>query len=173
MVTAEGRDVTIDEKFLEIESCCMVCVNSCKKMCGKCGCGCYCSSDCMKKHKNHTKYCPVICSLEKLENEKRRLMVNIYLDNVGINGFWDTGSMVSVMNENFLQENFPDVEIRLVEEVLGNNKLMVTVANQGELNVKGIAILNFDVEKRTKCVSNSVFGDPRYYQKCHNWLQHY
>ena len=172
MVTSEGRDATIDEKSPEIESCCMVCVNSCKKViCRKCGCGCYCSSDCMKEHKNHTKYCPVICNLEKLENEKRiageifasdseklpckmkmklirsvgeRPIVNIYLDNVGINGLWDTGSMVNVMNENFLQKNSPEVEIRSVEEVLGNNNLM---ANQGELNAKGIAILNFGVEK--------------------------
>ena len=76
-----------------------------------------------------------------------RPIVNIYLDNVGINGLWDTGSMVSVMNENFLQKNFPEVEIRSVEEVLGINNVMITIANQEELNVIGIAIMNFGVEK--------------------------
>ena len=103
----------------------------------------------------------MICSLEKLENEKQMMREifasdleklpykmnsvsggNVYLDNVGINSLWDTGSMASVMNENFLQNIFQDVEIRSVEEVVGNNKLMVTVANQGELN--------FGVEKEQK-----------------------
>ena len=174
-VTTEGRDVT-DENSPGTGSYCMTCANSSKKMmCEKCGCGCYCSSECMRKHKNHTEYCPVICNLEKLENEKRMAvkifasdsvklpykmkmklirsvgenpMVNFYLDNVCVNGLWDTGSMVSVVNEKFLQSYFPDVKIRSVEDVTGNNKLTVTVANQGALNVKGIAILNFGVEEK-------------------------
>ena len=47
----------------------------------------------------------------------------------------------------FLKEHFPHIELRSVEEVIGNNELKVTVANQGVLDVKGIAILNFGVEK--------------------------
>ena len=101
----------------------------------------------MNKHKNHTKYCSVIFSLEKLENKKRmakeiflsdseelpyklklnliRLvgelpMVNIYLNGKEINGLWDTGAMISLMNENFLIENFPSVQLHAISELTGN-----------------------------------------------------
>ena len=76
-----------------------------------------------------------------------RPVVDICLNDVNVNGLWDTGAMVSVMNEDFLCKNFPDAEIRPVEEVTGKSDLNVTVANQGALSVKGIAVLNFGVEK--------------------------
>ena len=36
-----------------------------------------------------------------------RPVVNIFLDNMGLNGLWDTGAMVSVMSSQFLKDNFP------------------------------------------------------------------
>ena len=76
-----------------------------------------------------------------------RPVVNIFLDNFCVNGLWDTGAMVSVISELFLRENFPNALVRPLEEIIGNNDFTVTVANQGALNIKGIAILDFGVEK--------------------------
>ena len=155
---------------------CMICSKPCTEAvsCEKCSCGCYCSVECKDKHDNHTKFCPIICSLEKLETEKRiaaeifsvdseklpykmklklirlvgqRPVVNIFLEKKGVNGLWDTGAMVSVINDLFLGENFPDVEIRSIEEFVGKREFNVTVANQGALNIKGIAILKFGVSE--------------------------
>ena len=117
------------------QSYCMSCAKPCEEImsCQKCLSGCYCSSECMGKNLNHTQYCPVICSLQKFENEKRmageifasdseklpykmkmklirlvgeRPLVNIYLDNVAINALWDTGAMVSVINDIFFERTF-------------------------------------------------------------------
>ena len=67
----EGSDVAIEET--PGLKCCMVCkvVSPNLMSCEKCSCGCYCSVECMSRHENHTTYCPVICSVEKHETEKR------------------------------------------------------------------------------------------------------
>ena len=71
-VAAAGKDVTNKESP---QNKCMICekVVTEKEVisCGKCSCGNYCSQKCMNKHENHINYCPVICSLEKIETEKR------------------------------------------------------------------------------------------------------
>ena len=131
----------------------------------------------MSKHGNHSEYCPIICSLEKLETEKRvaneicsidaetlpykmkmklirlvgeRPVVDIFLDGVGVKGLWDTGAMVSVINEDFLRDHFPSSVIRPVEEITGKKDFSITVANQGCMKVKGIAILDFVVDRSQK-----------------------
>ena len=57
--------------------------------------------------------------------------------------------MISLMNENFLIENFPSVQLHAISELTGNESLILTTANQGALGVKGVVILDFAVEKRT------------------------
>ena len=177
MVAPEGKDATL--KYTPSNSDCMVCEISSVKLfsCEKCGCGSYCSSECMTRHVNHSKICPHICSLEKFETEKRiskeiftndseklpykmklklirlvgeRPVVSIFLENMCVNGLWDTGAMVSVINDKFLNEHFPMVKIRPVEEIIGTHDINVSVANQGALNVKGIAILDFGVDKEQR-----------------------
>ena len=97
--------------------------------CEKCKCGKFCSAQCLNSHEDHAKYCEVICNLEKIENEKRmrseifvnnderlpykvklklirlvgeRPLVKIQLDGVEIQGLWDTGAMISLINKGFL-----------------------------------------------------------------------
>ena len=72
-------------------------------------------------------------------------MVNIFLNKNNIKGLWDTGAMVSVINELFLAENFPGVDIIPIEDFVGKQDFNVTVANQGALNIRGVAILQFGV----------------------------
>ena len=153
---------------------CLACSKPCltKITCNKCFTGCYCSSECMAKNENHTTYCPIICEVQKLETTKRiaaeifsvdseklpfkmkrklirlvgeRPVVNIFLNKNNIKGLWDTGAMVSVINELFLAENFPGVDIIPIEDFVGKRDFNVTVANQGALNIRGVAILQFGV----------------------------
>ena len=105
--------------------------------CSKCLCGKYCSSGCLDSHSNHAEFCPWICELKQLETEKRmkseifvtdsnklphkmklqlvklvgeRPLVNVWLNGKGIRGLWDTGAMISLINENLLQELFPGIK---------------------------------------------------------------
>ena len=52
---------------------CLTCAKPCVEVvsCDKCSTGSFCSLVCKDKHDNHTQYCPLICSLESLETEKR------------------------------------------------------------------------------------------------------
>ena len=118
-VASEERDVT-GKKSPDL---CMICKSTENtKSCEKCGCGCYCSEQCMVKHKNHAIFCSAICSLEEVENQKRmkreihvsdseklpfkmkrnlvrlvgeRPLVNVFLNGVHVQGLWDTGAMIN------------------------------------------------------------------------------
>ena len=154
----------------------MICQKTCENLfgCQRCRCGQYCSSDCLKKHENHQSYCSVICSLEELENEKRRSteifvsdseklpfklkrdlirlvgerpLVNIFLNDEKVECLWDTGAMICLMNEQFLCENFPGTKIYSISEFTGSDSFSLTTANQSSLNVKGVSILSFGVEE--------------------------
>ena len=178
-VAPVGKDATVKYSFSK-SNCmiCKKSSDSVKLFaCEKCGCGSYCLSECITRHVHHSKICPHICSLEKFETEKRiskeiftndseklpykmklklirlvgeRPVVSIFLENMCVNGLWDTGAMVSVINNKFLNEHFPMVKIRPVEEIIGTHDINVSVANQGALNVKGIAILDFGVKKEQR-----------------------
>ena len=71
-VASEGGGVAVEK---DPQMNCMICQKRLSESevvsCVKCSCGKYCSDDCMNKHENHSRYCYTICSLEKLENEKR------------------------------------------------------------------------------------------------------
>ena len=140
--------------------------------CSKCLCGKYCSLGCLDSHSNHAEFCPWICELKQLETEKRmkseifvtdsnklpnkmklqlvklvgeRPLVNVRLNGKGIRGLWDTGAMISLINENLLQELFPGIKIYSIYEFTGEN-FTVTVANKSVMSVKGVAVLDFGVE---------------------------
>ena len=142
--------------------------------CSRCKCGEFCSTECLAKHENHGKYCATICSLEKLEAAKQRKLdinvhdseklplkmklklirmvgerplVDVLLDGNVVEGLWDTGSMISLMNREFLEEQFPGVEIHSVAKFLDSEEsLTLTTANQTEMSVDGVALLNFGVD---------------------------
>ena len=86
-VTAEKSVATEESVFQEkakIESMifgmetsimCMICRKELSTdeviSCQDCKCGKYCSPTCMEKHENHSKYCKLICEVQKVETEKR------------------------------------------------------------------------------------------------------
>ena len=163
---------------------CMICMKPSESQftCSSCRCGNYCSEECMKVHENHSKYCSAICALEIYEHEKNRKsdiflfnteklpfkmkrdlirlvgerpLVNIFLDHNKIDALWDTGAMISLMNEDYLHTNFPGVTVHSVDEFTGNESLQLTAANQSPVCVKGVAILSFGVEE-----NNELFDIP-------------
>ncbi len=144
--------------------------------CSKCSCGKYCSESCIEQHENHAEYCPWITRLEKLETVKRmkkeifmvdaeklpykmklelirlvgeKPIVNVHLNGKKTKGLWDTGAMISLANDMFLSENFPDVKVHSLSEFMKGN-LTLTAANQSEIGVDGVAILDFGVDGSDK-----------------------
>ena len=130
----------------------------------------------MRAHVNHQQYCAAICSLQELETRKQlktcvygvdsdklpykvmrklvklvgsRPLVKFLLNGKYEEGLWDTGAMISLLNSAFLRKHYPDVPIQTVAEFLGENEkgLVLTAANKSELNVKGVAVLNFGTEQ--------------------------
>ena len=120
----------------------------------------------------HAMWCHWICELEKVETDKKmkseinmvdaeklpykmklqlvrlvgeRPLVNIHLNNQKIQGLWDTGAQISLMNNDFLKENFPDVEVHSINDFMGKG-LTLTAANKTEVEVDGVAVLEFGIE---------------------------
>ena len=54
--------------------------------------------------------------------------------------------MISLMNKRVVEEKFPNVKIHSVEEFLGTG-LKLSAANQTELQIGGIVLMDFGVEK--------------------------
>ena len=131
---------------------------------------------CLEAHESHREYCGAICMLEQIEWEKKkkalvcgidseklplklkrklvklvgeRPTLKFLLNNKNIEGLWDTGAMVSLLNKMFVLENFPDAKIESVAEFLGEedvNDLKLTVANKKEMSVIGVVVLQFGVQ---------------------------
>ena len=76
----------------------------------------------------------------------RKPVVKIWLNDNEVEGLWDTGSMISLINKDLLQEKFPDLKIHSVDEFMGA-ELKLSAANQTELQIEGIALLDFGVEE--------------------------
>ena len=132
--------------------------------------------ECLELHEHHRDFCGAICMLEQIEWEKKkkslvcgvdseklplklkrklvklvgdRPTLKFLLNNKKIEGLWDTGAMVSLLNKLFLLEHFPDAKIESVAEFLGEddvNDLKLTVANKKEMSVCGVVVLRFGVE---------------------------
>ena len=127
----------------------------------------------MESHEEHQKYCAAICMLEEIEWEKKkkalvcgvdaeklpiklkrklvklvgeRPTLKFLLNNKNVEGLWDTGAMVSLLEETFVGEHFPDAKIQTIAEFLGKEELKLTVANKKEMNVTGVVVLEFGVE---------------------------
>ena len=63
-----------------------------------------------------------------------------------VQGLWDTGAMISLVNEKFLCKKFPDINIYSFAEFMGDD-FILTAANKCKLCVQGVAILEFRVSE--------------------------
>ena len=74
-------------------------------------------------------------------------LVKVFLGNMHIEGLWDTGAMVSILSRAFLEENFTGVQVRPVSDFIEHEVLKINTANQAELAIDGVVVLDFGVEE--------------------------
>ena len=143
------------------------------KRCKCCHGGRYCSSKCRAADAmNHAVLCSHIQKLEEMEASKRLLnTVNVReLNQVKVklrknlvklvgekpmlgctiggkvcDALWDTGAMVSMVSLRWLKECGLDVDVMTVEEFLEGDKLHLCAANNTNVDVDGIAVLNVGI----------------------------
>ena len=140
--------------------------------CQHCSSGCYCSSDCVNNHRSeHEALCGMIQSLEEIEVAKlyhdlrrmeagvkegpaksqivnlvgERPLVEVCLDGISKYGLWDTGSQISMLDMEFVKTHMPNRRIHSVREFLGE-KLSISAANNSEVPIEGIVVVDFGIE---------------------------
>ena len=145
------------------------------RVCGGCKSVRYCSVICQMSHRSHHgQYCSHIPELLKLETDKlyarclkqsvrqvqydmsaQRKMVKLvgekpmlkcYYGGRAVKVLWDTGSMVSMVDRQWLDEHFPGEKVYSVEEFLGR-KLHLQAANATTIKFDGVVILDFSLKE--------------------------
>ena len=74
-----------------------------------------------------------------------RPLINCLLDERNCQVLWGTGSMISLVDELFLKQHFPNKVIYSVDDFISEN-LNLKAANNTDVPVKGVVIMNFCVE---------------------------
>ena len=141
--------------------------------CQKCSAGLYCSSECRTLDSdNHKTFCENIVALEKLEKNKKfsnfdisydtplkpnqqmklvklighKPMINFTLNDKNFEGLWDTGSMISLVNLDWLKTEFNDIQIDSIEKSVGDkSNLTLRTANNTEKKITGIVTFHFSI----------------------------
>ena len=147
--------------------------------CGKCKSGKYCSKLCQKKHfPDHSKYCSAISDLEKLELHKlyrdssvreeqvdgktqtkllnligEKPLLKCKLDGKDAEVLWDTGSMVSLVDTEWIKKHFPGKKLHSIEEFLQNQTLQIRAANSSEISFEGVLLFDFSLQCDSKTVT--------------------
>ena len=66
----------------------------------------------------------------------KRCLVNCQFNGKPVKALWDTGSQVSVISEVFVRQNFPEVQIHDILELLQTD-LKLTAANGSDIPYHG------------------------------------
>ena len=132
------------------------------KRCGKCKVVTYCSKDCQKTHlSHHANYCSMIHDLQEIETKKlyhgrsvrqatgsskvrRKLLklvgekpiVRCCLEGKEVDMLWDTGSMISVVDREWMKRKFPEALIHSVSHFT-DRELKVQAANSTKIRFDG------------------------------------
>ena len=146
------------------EKCCVCGTEENVKRCGKCKLTAYCSKKCQKEHfPHHSQYCSVIVDLLKVETNKlfrdfsvrqaqvdfktkrkmiklvgEKPMLNCYFNGKQVEVLWDTGSMISIVDREWIERKFPGILVHPVNEFLEEG-LQVRAANSTLINIDGVA----------------------------------
>ena len=141
-------------------------------LCSGCKSTWYCSTKCQNLHKEyHSPYCTAIVDLLKIEtdkiyrnqsvrqeqvdvNTKRKVMklvgekpmLTCRLDGKQVELLWDTGSMVSLVDRAWVNENFPDKELLPVSDFISEG-LNVRAANATTINFDGVILWKFTLDE--------------------------
>ena len=87
----------------------------------------------------------------KIKNKLIRLvgekpLLKCALDGVSCTALWDTGSMVCLVSLSWFRSHFPDGKILDVSEFLEGDSLHLCAANNTDLEVEGVAVMEFGIE---------------------------
>ena len=74
-------------------------------------------------------------------------MLNCFLNGKNFQVLWDTGSMVSVVDKAWVVQHFPEGKLLSIEEVLGENKLQIRAANNTDISLTGVMLLEFSLNQ--------------------------
>ena len=122
---------------------------------------------------NHKTFCENTVALERLEknetfsnieisydiplkpNQQMKLvkliahkpMINFTLKNKNFEGLWDTGSMISLVNLDWLKTQFNNIQIDSIEKFVGDKSpnLTLRTSNNTEMNVLAIVTFDFSI----------------------------
>ena len=153
------------------EACCVVCASTENvRRCSTCKATSYCSKKCQKDHREyHSVYCSAIADLYKIEREKygnhtvrqgqvdfkmkkqmmklvgEKPVLTCYLGGKQVEVLWDTGSMVSLVDREWVKEQFPEEKVYSVSEFLERD-LHVRAANSTKIECDGVILLPFSLK---------------------------
>ena len=142
--------------------------------CSKCACSVYCSKECQREHYSvHKCLCTAISSLEELERQKQfrnfdcsyettmtprqhqklvkligdKPLIEFTLEGKLFKGLYDTGSMVSLVDRNWLVENFSDHPIHTVTQFIGEegSTISLKAANNSDVSIEGVVLFQFQL----------------------------
>ena len=142
----------------------------------------YCNKSCQQKHwPKHKLICKSISAYEKVNirsnavktnfvshvNPKEYLkitqlvgekcLVECILNGKKTQVLWDTGSQVSILSQNFLLEEFPNIKVKELKELLGiETDLDLRAANNSHIPYLGYVELKFELLNGTKFSSLTV-----------------
>ena len=166
-----GSESACKNNTPSVECCCVCGSVENVKVCGHCKATRYCSTKCQKSHReHHAVYCSAIKELERVQKEKvygdctvrqeredvktrRKLMklvgekpmLNCRLGGKEFQMLWDTGSMISMVDRKWVNDNFPLVTINPVSDFM-ERELHVQAANATKIHFDGVVILEFSLE---------------------------
>ena len=74
-------------------------------------------------------------------------MINFNLDDKNFEGLWDTGSMISLVNLDWLKTQFNNIQIDSIEKFVGDKSpnLTLRTSNNTEMNVLAIVTFDFSI----------------------------
>ena len=74
-------------------------------------------------------------------------MINFTLDDKNFEGLWDTGSMISLVNLDWLKTQFNNIQIDSIEKFVGDKSpnLTLRTSNNTEMNVLAIVTFDFSI----------------------------
>ena len=97
-----------------------------------------------------------------------RPMMNFWVNGQKYQGLWDTGSMVSLVNCKWVENEIPDLEILPLSE-FSDTPITLRAANQTNVKIHGVALINFSLPKlnfavqtpflvTNDCLSSPIIG---------------
>ena len=74
-------------------------------------------------------------------------MINFTLGDKNFEGLWDTGSMISLVNLDWLKTQFNNIQIDSIEKFVGDKSpnLTLRTSNNTEMNVLAIVTFDFSI----------------------------